>query len=159
MKQWIHFSNNCFENFTFIPFLIGLRSKRVRTSASRSAVPSVYPLAHLYCRLQNESVWEAIQRMITLKEYSLTITVNQTLVQGISWDWYNFSYRLKFPYSQYWNRWENSYDIGRSIKSVRKNAILWSLAFFLDASSHLYKRVCPSVGPLVGRSVGWSVRP
>ena len=26
---------------------------------------------------------------------------------------------------------------------------------FLDASSHLYKRVCPSVG----RSVGWSVGP
>ena len=28
-------------------------------------------------------------------------------------------------------------------------------ASFLDASSHLYKRVCPSVGP----SVRWSVRP
>ena len=27
--------------------------------------------------------------------------------------------------------------------------------FFLDASTHIYKRVCPSVG----RSVGWSVRP
>ena len=25
---------------------------------------------------------------------------------------------------------------------------------FLDASSHLYKRVCPSVGPSIGRSVG-----
>ena len=25
---------------------------------------------------------------------------------------------------------------------------------FLDASSHLYKSVCPSVGPSVGRSVG-----
>ena len=32
-----------------------------------------------------------------------------------------------------------------------------SLAF-LDASSHLYKKVCPSVDPLsVGWSVGWSV--
>ena len=30
-------------------------------------------------------------------------------------------------------------------------------AWFLDASSHLYKRVCPSVGPSVGRSVGPSV--
>ena len=29
---------------------------------------------------------------------------------------------------------------------------------FLDASSHLYKRVCPSVGPSVHRSVGLSVR-
>ena len=28
---------------------------------------------------------------------------------------------------------------------------------FLDASSHLYKRVCPSVGPLVRWSVRWSV--
>ena len=27
------------------------------------------------------------------------------------------------------------------------------LVRFLDASSHLYKRPCPSVGPLVGRSV------
>ena len=30
---------------------------------------------------------------------------------------------------------------------------------FLDAFSHLYKRVCPSVGPSVRRSVGRSVRP
>ena len=30
---------------------------------------------------------------------------------------------------------------------------------FLDASSHLYKRLCPSVRPSVGRSVGWSVGP
>ena len=29
----------------------------------------------------------------------------------------------------------------------------------LDASSHLHKRVCPSVGPLVHLSVGPSVRP
>ena len=28
---------------------------------------------------------------------------------------------------------------------------------FLDASSHLYKRVCPTVGRSVGRSVRWSV--
>ena len=28
---------------------------------------------------------------------------------------------------------------------------------FLDASSHLYVRVCPSVGPSVRRSVGWLV--
>ena len=28
----------------------------------------------------------------------------------------------------------------------------------LDASSHLYKRPCPSVFPLIGPSVGWSVR-
>ena len=31
--------------------------------------------------------------------------------------------------------------------------------FFLDAFSHLYKRVCPSVRPSVGPSVGPSVRP
>ena len=30
---------------------------------------------------------------------------------------------------------------------------------FLDASTHLYKRVCPSVGPPVGPSVGPSVGP
>ena len=30
---------------------------------------------------------------------------------------------------------------------------------FLDASLHLYKRVCPSVGPSVGPSVRPSVRP
>ena len=29
--------------------------------------------------------------------------------------------------------------------------------FFLDASTHLYKRLCPSVRPLVGWLVGWSV--
>ena len=28
---------------------------------------------------------------------------------------------------------------------------------FLDAPTHLYKRLCPLVGWLVGRSVGWSV--
>ena len=28
---------------------------------------------------------------------------------------------------------------------------------FLDASSHLYKRVCPSIGLSVGPSVSWSV--
>ena len=32
-----------------------------------------------------------------------------------------------------------------------------SLNLFLDASSHLYKRPCPSVGPSVRPSVGWSV--
>ena len=31
--------------------------------------------------------------------------------------------------------------------------------FFLDAPRHLYKRVCPSVGPPVPRPVGPSVRP
>ena len=30
---------------------------------------------------------------------------------------------------------------------------------FLDASTHLYKRLCPSVRPSVGPSVGPSVRP
>ena len=34
-----------------------------------------------------------------------------------------------------------------------------SPTFFLDASSHLYKRVCPSVRPSVRRSVGPSVTP
>jgi len=29
---------------------------------------------------------------------------------------------------------------------------------FLDASTHLYKTVCPSVGPSVGPSIGWLVR-
>ena len=29
---------------------------------------------------------------------------------------------------------------------------------FLDGSTHLYMRVCPSVGRMVGPSVGWSVR-
>ena len=33
------------------------------------------------------------------------------------------------------------------------------LILFLDASSHLYKRVCPSIGWSVGRSVGQSVGP
>ena len=28
---------------------------------------------------------------------------------------------------------------------------------FLVADTQLYKRLCPSVRPLVGRSVGWSV--
>ena len=32
-------------------------------------------------------------------------------------------------------------------------SLLFSLVPFLDASSHLYKRVCPSVGPSVRRSV------
>ena len=31
--------------------------------------------------------------------------------------------------------------------------------FFLDASSHLYKRVCPSIGPSIGPSVRPSVCP
>ena len=31
--------------------------------------------------------------------------------------------------------------------------------FFLDASSHLYMRSCPSVGWMDGWSVGWSVGP
>ena len=34
-----------------------------------------------------------------------------------------------------------------------------NLSFFLDAPSHLYKRLCPSVGPSVRPSVGPSVRP
>ena len=36
---------------------------------------------------------------------------------------------------------------------------LGSFDGFLDASSHLYKRVCPSVRPSVGRSVRPSVGP
>ena len=48
--------------------------------------------------------------------------------------------------------------------SVRWSMGLWvHHAFtknsFLDASSHLYKRLCPSVRPSVGRLVGWSVGP
>ena len=35
----------------------------------------------------------------------------------------------------------------------RWKMLWWTNLVFLDASSHLYKRVCPSVG----RSVGWSV--
>ena len=35
---------------------------------------------------------------------------------------------------------------------------MFSCSLFLDASSHLYKRACPSVGPSVGRSVRRSVR-
>ena len=34
----------------------------------------------------------------------------------------------------------------------------WHVPAFLDASTHLYKRVGPSVGPSVHRSVGPSVR-
>jgi hypothetical protein len=33
---------------------------------------------------------------------------------------------------------------------------LWT---FLDLSTNLYKRVCPSVRPSVGPSIGWSIRP
>ena len=50
-----------------------------------------------------------------------------------------------------------------STKFQRMYKQVWStnrcvLSTFLDASSHLYKRVCPSVGPSVRRSVGRSVR-
>ena len=42
--------------------------------------------------------------------------------------------------------------------SIRACSEPLSLLFlFLDASKHLYKRVCLSVGWLVSRSVGWSV--
>ncbi len=63
----------------------------------------------------------------------------------------------------YENRWG-----GRSSKllnalrvlgvlNVPKDAPSVNRVLFLDASSHLYMRVCPSVGPSVGRSVGRSV--
>ena len=35
--------------------------------------------------------------------------------------------------------------------------LLRSIRLFLVADTQLYKRLCPSVGRLVGRSVGWSV--
>ena len=40
----------------------------------------------------------------------------------------------------------------------KKEKAMWHIRF-LDASTHLYKRVCPSVRPSVRRSVGRSVRP
>ena len=42
----------------------------------------------------------------------------------------------------------------QSLKIFCKNAIT-CIVRFLDASSHLYKRVCPSVRPSVGPWVGW----
>ena len=54
----------------------------------------------------------------------------------------------------------------KNICSYRGNGYRWPpnafatiLSFFLDASSHLYKRVCPSVRRSVGPSVCPSVRP
>ena len=43
--------------------------------------------------------------------------------------------------------------------SPSSSQYLPSLSLFLDAFSHLYKRVCPSVGRSVRPSVGRSVRP
>ena len=58
------------------------------------------------------------------------------------------------------------YDSVRIAQGVRglpfatKNHAPWSKKSsgltFLDASTHLYKRVCPSVGPLVRLSVGFA---
>ena len=57
------------------------------------------------------------------------------------------------PYTQLWTN-------TNSRKSVTWSAVPVTPAFiFLDASSHLYKRVCPSVGPSVGPSVRPSVGP
>ena len=39
------------------------------------------------------------------------------------------------------------------------NIVLGTVGEFLDASSHLYKRACPSIGPSVGPSVRRSVGP
>ena len=44
-------------------------------------------------------------------------------------------------------------------RRMRENGCHIKFVSFLDASSHLYKRVCPSVGWSVGRSVRPSVRP
>ena len=51
--------------------------------------------------------------------------------------------------------WSLSQLIGRLILSFF--CFFFFLISFLDASSHLYKRVCPSIGPSVGPSVGWLV--
>ena len=39
-------------------------------------------------------------------------------------------------------------------RRIRKPVFHENHNSFLDASSHLYKRVCPSVGPSVGPSIG-----
>ena len=44
-------------------------------------------------------------------------------------------------------------------KTLCSRLLQWSLFRFLDAFSHLYKRVCPSVRPSVRRSVRRSVGP
>ena len=49
-------------------------------------------------------------------------------------------------------------DLGTEGYVTSSHLKTWCVEFFLDASSHLYKRVCPSVGPSVRPSVGPSVR-
>ena len=44
------------------------------------------------------------------------------------------------------------------VRTRDKDASIVCLTNLLDASSYLYERVCPSVGPSVGRSVHLSVR-
>ena len=54
---------------------------------------------------------------------------------------------------------EKSKSMSKSISIGKKEEVPPLLQRFLDAFSHLYKRVCPSVGLSVHPSVGQSVRP
>ena len=59
-----------------------------------------------------------------------------------------------------YKREERFYDGHKSIRSFDyKEKKTFFFSFFLDASSHLYKKVCPSVCPSVRPSVRMSVRP
>ena len=42
---------------------------------------------------------------------------------------------------------------------IREHVVILEMVFFLDASSHLYKRVCPSLRPFVRPSIRMSVCP
>ena len=73
------------------------------------------------------------------------------LLEGGAGDWKTSHVTLIQRMSQAWRRWR---------KDDSKLAQMQA-STFLDASSHLYIRVCPSarrsVGRSVGRSDGWSV--
>ena len=66
--------------------------------------------------------------------------------------------RYKLPYFPRISHLNLQLEFCIQIRISSYNLLKCDNIHFLDASSHLYNRVCPSVRPSVGPSVGWSVR-
>ena len=70
---------------------------------------------------------------------------------------------LTFPSHVFFNQFLSLVSTHRLTSSFFANGTmkffspcLYEISFFLDAFSHLYKRVCPSVDPSVRSSVGYT---
>ena len=122
--------------------------RAILTLLSRS-VRKFQPLALTDCLFVASIIKQANQVTVSVS-HSVTVSSFVTLIFSQS---FSLSVTLSIIFSV-------SQLVCQSVKSTRLQAFgLVFIECFLGATKHLYKRVCPSFRPSVGRSVRPSVRP